>query len=309
MTFYAQGFPSTIDPQLSTKLSVPSYAIITPARNEGQYLQKTIDCVSGQTLRPLAWVIVNDGSTDNTREIIDSAAKQYPWIKGVHRPDRGFRQNGGGVIEAFYEGYSLVTEEKWDYLVKLDADLTFGPDYFASSFDRFIQDPKLGIGGGVICDEIDGILVEESAGDPPFHVRGATKIYRQACWEALGGLIKAPGWDTLDEIKANMLGWKTGTFRDLKLHQHRKTGGADGCWKNWVKNGLANYITGYHPVFMLAKCVRRGIHTGSVAIAAGLGWGFLSGYLKRLPKAEPKLVRYVRQEQVKRLLLRRSLWT
>ncbi len=286
-----------------------SYVIITPARNEGQYLRETIECVKSQTLRPMQWVIVNDGSTDNTGEIISSAEKENRWIKGVHRPDRGFRKAGGGVIEAFYDGYRFVAEGEWDFIVKLDGDLSFGPDYFSSCLQRFTMDPKLGIGGGTICDKVGGILVEESMGDPPFHVRGATKIYRRECWKAIGELIQAPGWDTLDEIKANMSGWKTGTFGGLKLHQHRQTGAADGRWKNWVKNGLANYIAGYHPVFMLAKCVRRAIRTHSVTVTAGLGWGFLTGYLKRMPQAEPKLVRYVRREQVKRLLLKPSLWT
>src|SRR6185369_4446353 len=141
-----------------------------------------------------------------------------------------------------------------------------------------------------------------------FHVRGATKIYRRACWEAIGELVKAPGWDSLDEIKANMLGWRTYTFRDVKIHQRRNTGEADGSWRNWVKNGLANYITGYHPAFMFLKCMRRGIQTGVVTIPAGLGWGFLTGYLKRVPQAEPEVVKYVRHEQMKRLRLKPSLW-
>ena len=285
------------------------YIIITPVRNEEKYLQGTIESVASQTLRPALWVIVNDGSTDNTRNIIDRAAAAYPWIKAVHRADRGFRKPGGGVIEAFYDGYALAAGEAWDFIVKLDGDLSFDSTFFERSFERFETDGALGVGGGTICGLREGVLVEEAKGDPAFHVRGATKMYRRACWEAIGGLVKAPGWDTLDEIKANMSGWRTYTFRDLKLHQHRHTGAAEGLWKDWVKNGLANYITGYHPVFMFFKCLKRGFSEISLTAPAGLGWGFLSGYLKRVPRTEPDVIRYVRREQVKRLLLQPSLWS
>jgi len=290
-------------------MSKVRYIIITPVRNEEKYLQGTIESVASQTLRPALWVIVNDGSTDNTRNIIDRAAAAYPWIKAVHRADRGFRKPGGGVIEAFYDGYALAAGEAWDFIVKLDGDLSFDSTFFERSFERFETDGALGVGGGTICGLREGVLVEEAKGDPAFHVRGATKMYRRACWEAIGGLVKAPGWDTLDEIKANMSGWRTYTFRDLKLHQHRHTGAAEGLWKDWVKNGLANYITGYHPVFMFFKCLKRGFSEISLTAPAGLGWGFLSGYLKRVPRTEPDVIRYVRREQVKRLLLQPSLWS
>jgi glycosyltransferase involved in cell wall biosynthesis len=289
-------------------MNTVQYVIVTPVRNEAQHLRETINAVLTQTLRPRKWVIVNDGSTDHTGQLIGVASREHSWIQAIHRPDRGFRKSGGGVIEAFYDGYALVSREPWDFLVKLDGDVSFAPLYFESSFARFQADPKLGIGGGTICGSKGDRLVEESTGDPAFHVRGATKIYRRACWEALGGLVQAPGWDTLDEVKANMLGWRTCTFRDLKLHHFRHAGGADGSWKNWVKNGLANYITGYHPLFMSLKCVKRAVSERSLTIPAGLGWGYLKGYLKRVPRTEPEVIRYVRREQIKRLLFRPSLW-
>jgi glycosyltransferase involved in cell wall biosynthesis len=290
-------------------MSACRYVIISPVRNEEEYLPKMIDAVGSQTLRPQKWVIVNDGSIDHTRQIIDVAAKQHSWIQPVHRPDRGFRKSGGGVIEAFYDGYKLVADEPLDFIVKLDGDLSFEASYFARCFERFEADRKLGIGGGTICSATNGELAAEAKNDPPFHVRGATKIYRQECWQEIGGLIKAPGWDTVDEIKANMLGWKTYTFADVKLQHHRHTGTADGTWKDWVKNGLANYITGYHPLFMLIKCGKRSFSEASPKVGAALGWGFLSGYLKRVPRIEREVIRYVRREQLKRLLLQPSLWS
>jgi len=151
--------------------------------------------------------------------------------------------------------------------------------------------------------------VVESPGDPVFHVRGATKIYRRECWEAIGGLIHQPGWDTVDEYHANMLGMRTYTFPELKLCHHRPAGGAQGTWKNWVKNGVANYVAGYHPLFMLAKCIRRLPSKPYVIAAIGLLTGFLKGYLRSLPQVENRdLIRYVRDQQMRKLLGRDSLW-
>jgi glycosyltransferase involved in cell wall biosynthesis len=291
-------------------MSAAAYVIITPVRNEAEHIEKTIESLVSQTCQPKKWVIVDDGSTDTTPQLIDAAEKEHPWIETVHRPDRGFRKAGEGVIEAFYDGYRLLDGMSWDYLVKLDGDLSFEPSYFSSCFDHFNRDTKLGIGGGTICGLVNGALIEESQGDPPFHVRGATKIYRRACWDAVGGLIMAPGWDGLDEIKANMLGWKTYSFPELKLRHYRFAGNADGAWKNWVKNGLANYVSGYHPVFMLCKCLSRVKDKPYGVVPAGLCYGFLSGYFKRIPRVQDRdLIKYFRDQQMRRLTLRNSLWT
>jgi poly-beta-1,6-N-acetyl-D-glucosamine synthase len=290
-------------------MSTPAYVVITPSRNEEQYLPKTIAAMVSQTLRPQKWIIVNDGSTDRTGEIIDQAAREHGWIKTVHRADRGYRKAGGGVIEAFYDGYPLPGEESWDYIVKLDGDLSFAPSYFADCVAHFRRDEKLGIGGGTICNVASGGEKPETHGDPPFHVRGAVKMYRRACWEGIGGLRKATGWDTIDEVKANMLGWTTRTFADLKVTHYRFAGDADGAWKNWVKNGRANYVTGYHPLFMFCKCVSRLVEKPYGVAAAGLCFGFVSGYFRRIPQVDDReMIKYLRQQQMRRLTLRRSLW-
>jgi glycosyltransferase involved in cell wall biosynthesis len=285
------------------------YVVITPVRDEEKHLPQTIESMARQTIRPAIWVIVNDGSSDNTGDVADIAAAKHSWIRVVHRSDRGFRKAGGGVIEAFYDGYDLLQSESWDFLAKLDGDLSFGPGYFENCLARFEADTKLGVGGGRIYCRVNDVFVEDAPGDPPFHVRGATKIYRRATWAGIGGLLRAPGWDTLDEFKANMLGWKTYSFKELKVLQLKPTGGADGTWKNWFKNGRANYIVGYHPLFMLSKCAHR-LFTKPYGIGAvGLFCGFISGYLKSVPKvADEQLIRYVRRQQMHRLLLRDSLW-
>jgi biofilm PGA synthesis N-glycosyltransferase PgaC len=289
--------------------NAPLYVIITPARDEEENISHTIASMAKQTHLPTKWVIVNDGSQDRTKEIIDEAAAKYPWIVPVHRKNRGFRKQGGGVVEAFYDGFREVEKLPWEFMVKFDADLSFEPDFFERCIAKFREDSTLGIGGGLICHEKMGALVCESPGDPAFHVRGATKIYRRECWDGIGGLLQAPGWDTIDELKANMLGWKTHSFPDIPLKHHRFTGTVDGRWKNLVKFGLANYITGYHPMFMFAKCLKRSLQNPYLVGAAGLWWGFMKGYLKSVPQVnDAPLIRYVRQQQLNKLIGRPSLW-
>ena len=284
-----------------------AYVIITPARDEEAYLEKTILSVVGQSLLPVQWIIVNDGSQDKTGSIIDRYAEIYPWITARHRPNRGYREAGGGVMNTFYDGYAQIESSQWEFLVKLDADLSFSSSYFEHCFAEFAQDESLGIGGGGIYHEKYGQLeLEES---PKFHVRGATKIYRRECWEELGGLLCAPGWDTVDEVKANMLGWSTRSFVELRVSHYRLTGGADGAWKDCIKNGRANYISGYHPLFMLFKCVRRLSKKPYVSGAFGLMWGFLSGYAKGIPQVgDITLIKYTRTQQLRRLCLLDSIW-
>src|SRR5665213_2130111 len=182
-------------------LTGPKYIVITPVRDEEAYLAVTIECMIRQSVPPVEWVIVNDGSTDKTGDIIDEYAHRYPWIHACHRTNRGFRQAGGGVVEAFNDGFKSLSGQDWDFIVKFDGDLSFGPRYFEKCFAYFEREADLGIGGGVICHTVNG--EERIEAGPSFHVRGATKIYRRACWEALGGLWPAPGWDTFDEVKAN----------------------------------------------------------------------------------------------------------
>jgi poly-beta-1,6-N-acetyl-D-glucosamine synthase len=285
------------------------YVVVSPVRNEEKYLALTVSSMVAQTIRPTRWVIVNDGSQDQTGQIAEQAARSNPWITVVNRPDRGFRKAGGGVVESFYEGYRLI-QKPWDYLVKLDGDLSFSPSYFENCFERFEQDGHLGIAGGTICCQKGGVIEAEYKADPRFHVRGATKIYRAACWDGIGGLLQAPGWDTLDEVKANMLGWSTCTLSGLDVLHHRPTGAAYGTWNDRVKGGMANYISGYHPLFMLLKCARRMAAEPYIVGGLGLLFGFVKGYLSRIPQVEDKaLIRYLRQQQMNRLLGRKSLWS
>lgn len=281
--------------------------IISPVRDEEAYLKHTLASVVQQTVLPSEWILVNDGSTDGTGRIIDEAASRYPWIRALHRTNRGFRKAGGGVVEAFEDGYRLLNCRDWDFIVKLDGDLTFEPDYFETCNQRFRNNPKLGIAGGTIYNVINGQQLVEKG--PRFHVRGATKIWRKECWDAIGGLWPVPGWDTMDEVKANMLGWTSESFEDLRLLHHRPTGTAEGLWRGLVKNGMANYICGYHPLFMLTKCIRRLVYKPMVIGSVALMYGFVSGYLKNIPQVDDsKTIAYLRRQQLGRLMGRETIW-
>lgn len=292
------------------------YAVVSPVRDEAEYLEHTIRSMVRQTVLPTQWIVVDDGSTDGTGAIIDRWASQYPWITPVRRADRGRPEHGSSrghrareakEIQAFYGGYDHITAADWEFLVKIDGDVGFEADYFEKCLAEFNADLRLGIGGGTICNVIEGKLEPELT--PQFHVRGATKIYRRACWEEIGGIGRGAAWDTLDEVKANMLGWHTRTFSHLQVAHYRYTGAANGGWNNAVKNGLWSYVAGYHPLFMAARCVHQLTRKPYILRSIGLMYGFVGGWLRRIPNsADKEEIQYVRNQQLRRLSFRSNIW-
>jgi len=282
------------------------YCMITSVRDEEQFIEGTVESVLRQTVRPIEWIIVDDGSTDSTGSIIHRCAQEHSWIRPLQRTDRGYRSTGGG-IEAFLDAYPLLQRQDWEFLVNLDGDLTFAPDYFERCFEHFRRAPRLGIGGGTVYKKVGKRLRWERA--PYFHVRGATKIYRRECWESLGGLFRGLGWDTVDELKAHQLGWITRTFPDLMLVHHRATGAAWGSWGNALNDGEADYIVGYHPVFFALKCIRNIFDSPFVFRSIGVAYGFLRCAVRRTPRIRDQELRsYLRQQQLRRLLGMVSIW-
>ena len=283
------------------------YVLVTPVRDEEAYLRLTVESVIQQTIRPKEYVIVNDGSKDRTGDIIDEYARQYPWIRAVHRKDRGFRKWGAGIIEAFYDGFHALTCTDWEFMCKLDGDLSFEPEYFAGTFKKFAENERLGIGGGFLYHVEDGHKILER--HPTFHVRGGAKIYRRACWDAIDGLWVGPGSDTVDEVKANMLGWSTSSFLDLQINHHRWTGAAYGRWGGIVKNGKTDYVSGYHPLFVLAKSIRRSVERPYILGSLALIYGYLAAYLEKIPQVDdPQLIRYLRHQQLAKLAGKETIW-
>ena len=283
------------------------YVIITPVRDEARFIEQTIASIRGQTVTPAKWVIVNDGSTDGTGELAERHAAEAPWIRVVHRTNRGFRKPGGGVMEAFRDGYETLQCNEWDFLVKLDGDLTLPAEYFERCFEHFERDVRLGIGGGVICHAQQGAWRVEK--NPRFHVRGATKIYRKECWQEIGGLWMAPGWDTIDEVKANMLGWRTYSFGELQVFHYRLTGTAEGLLRDRTKHGLACYVAGYHPLFLIASCLRRLVQRPYIAGSMATLYGFMKGYWIRTGQVnDPQMIAYLRSQQLRRLFGLNTIW-
>ncbi len=284
------------------------YVIITPVRDEAQHIEETIKSVTQQTIKPTEWVIVDDGSTDGTWEIIDRLSVEWPWIRPFHQPNRGFRDADTGAVGASLAGYRFLKSADWEFLVNLDGDLSLESQYFEKCFREFEKDPRLGIGGGSLY-HFNGSGAREDEACPRFHVHGATKIYRRACWDAFGGLAAVPAWDTFDEVKAHMAGWRVRSFPNLRALHRRPTGASSGAWRDSVKNGRCDYFLGYHPVFMLLKCLRRIFQKPFLVIGAGHLYGFIRGYLDRRPQVEDAaLIRYVRRQQMRRLLLMGSMW-
>jgi biofilm PGA synthesis N-glycosyltransferase PgaC len=283
------------------KLTDTQYVVITPIRNEAEFIEKTIHSMIQQTIKPAEWIIVNDGSTDETGDIVAKYAAEHPWIKLVNREDRGFRQRGKGVVEAFYAGRDKLTCQEYEFIVKLDGDLSFEPTYFESLLGEFTADLKLGIAGGGVYERSDeGKWVLRTVKD---HVRGPTKVYRRACFEAIGGLMPVMGWDGIDEWKALVLGWQVRSFIEFKVFHYRYTGLATGRLRSQVEEAHGAYYMGYHPLYMIARGIGRMARRPYVISGVAMIFVFFADWLRgreRLP--DPAVIRYVRRTQLRKLV-------
>jgi biofilm PGA synthesis N-glycosyltransferase PgaC len=282
------------------------YAIVTPVKNEERFFGKMVSSVVHQTVLPKKWIIVDDGSTDRTGEIIRQATSSHNWIIGVECGDPTDPRKPGG--EAVLEhGIRQLDLAEYDFFARLDGDISFEPDYFESLFREFERNPRLGIGGGVCFERKNGRLVEQR--NPKFHVRGALKTYRMSCFREIGGLEMELGWDTVDEIRANMLGWQTRSFPQLRVVHHRKTHASSGALRGEVHSGRAAYFSGYHPLFMFFRAVKTMFCPPYILGGIFMMMGYLSGYVKKYPQVgDPSLIRYLRKQQMNRLLGRETIW-
>jgi len=283
------------------------YVVITPARDEEQTIELTIRSMFAQTVPPLRWVIVNDGSSDRTRELVERQLEAKPWIELVDRHDRGFRALGGGVIEAFEDGRARVRELPWEFVVKLDADLSFGPRYFENLLARFDANPRLGMASGkTFLLRGDRKRIEWCHDD---HVRGPAKMYSRACFEAIGGLVARRGWDMIDETRAQMLGYETRSYVEEELIHHRPI---DARQQNVLRSrfemGKLYHFLGYHWLYHALRCARSALEDyprplGGLALLAGYAWATLS----RAERYEPDYVAFVRRRQLERFNRRHLL--
>lgn len=283
----------------------PRFVIVTPVKNEQNFIRTTLAAVVRQSCRPEAWYIVDDSSTDATPQIIAQASREHGWIKGVKAVSDGTRRIGGQA--ALYPTLAGLEAQNYDFILRMDADLDFDDDTFARLFAEFDKNPKLGVASGTCFITVNGRQIQET--HPRFHTRGPLKVYRSACYRAMQGLDPNEGWDTIDELKANQLGWQSSSFPDIQLHHLRKTQTASGALRGFLNMGRVSFYVGYHPVYALVRSVRH-----FFSKPWGLGglymlFGFFEGYAKKASRIQDQeLVSYLRRQQMNRLLGRATIW-
>ena len=279
------------------------YVLVTPARNEAQFLELTIRSVVAQTVLPAKWVIVSDGSTDGTDEIVSRYAAQYPWIELVRMPERRER-NFAGKVGAFNSGYARVKDVPYDVIASLDGDTSFDEQYFTFLLGKLAEDSTLGLVGTPFQEVSTGesydyrfVSIE--------HVSGACQVFRRECFEQIGGYVpmQGGGVDHVAVLTARMKGWKTRTFTDKVCLHHRKIGTAQrGKLMVSFRTGALDYALGGHPLW---ECFRTAYQmTKKPFFIAGLMLG--AGYFWALVRREdrpvsPELVAFRQREQMKRL--------
>ena len=283
------------------------YAIFTPARNEEAYIAKTLKSVVNQTIPPTVWLILDDGSTDKTRHIIEQFALNHSYIQLLTSDDRGFRNytNVQVKLKRLSEKIDINSNE---FVVKLDADLCFDQFYFKKLFEEFKKDSNLGIAGGLCYVPIRGKLIPEKT--PSFHVRGPTKVYRTECFIDIGGISESVAYDTIDEIKANLLGWRTRTFNNIKIVHLRKTGASAGTAIKWrISQGRGSYYSAYHPIFFLLRSLRHIFSYPYILGTIAMLYGYFVDYIQRKPQIDdPKFIQFIRREQINKLLFKKTIW-
>jgi glycosyltransferase involved in cell wall biosynthesis len=282
-------------------MSDQAYVLVTPARNEAEYIEKTIQSVISQTVPPKQWVIVSDGSTDGTDDIVKRYSKKFDYIELLRLESRPTR-NFGAKVKAINAGYSRIEHLEFEYFGNLDADITFDADYYETIMDRFEQYPQLGIAGGMVVDLIGkgrkGIFHGDSVGC-------AVHFFRRQCYEGIGGYLPLQfgGEDTIAETMAKMHNWQVRSFSEIVVCHLRPRGA--GMWNIFQISffrGVADYFMGYHPMFFILKSMSR-FRQKPVFISTFLMLlGYLCSSIRNVnSQIPPDIVQYLRREQMNKL--------
>jgi glycosyltransferase involved in cell wall biosynthesis len=281
----------------------PRYVLIQPVRDEGDYLPRTLACLVAQTIRPAKLVIVDDGSTDATGAIAEAAAAEHPWIEVIHRRDRGERSVGPGVVDAFYAGYETLGDFAYDFVGKIDGDISFGERYFEIILDRFRRNPRLGAASGKVFMPVGDRLVPERMIDE--QVSGTMQFFRRPCFEAVGGFVRGVLWDVIDGHRARMLGWEAWSFPDpeIRILHHRLMGSSHrSIVHGRLRWGRGNYFMGTHPLYAIASGVYRMAERPFIIGGLCIMLGYLLAFLGRAPRYEDSAFRrHLRAWQLRRL--------
>ncbi|HZT91496.1 MAG TPA: glycosyltransferase family A protein [Gaiellaceae bacterium] len=268
------------------------YAVISPVREESANLQRLASCLAEQTMLPARWVIVDNGSSDDTPEVAAALARQYEWAESTTAAAAPTAGPGAPVVRAFHTGLALLPEEH-DIIVKQDADTSMASDYFERVLTAFAADDRLGIAGGSCYEERDGRWVEINVtGD---HVRGASRFYRRECLDDVLPLEERLGWDGIDELKAAVRGWRTRIVRDAPFYHHRRVGQRDGAsTARWRRQGVGAHYMGYRFTYLLLRTAHHALkNPAAVAMVSG----YVGAALRRESRLADQDVRHYLREQ------------
>lgn len=264
------------------------YVIISPCRNEAKFMRNTLDTVAGQSVLPKLWVIVDDGSTDETPEILKEYSEKYSWIRIFTRHDRGQRSVGPGVIEAFYDGFNTIDPSEYSYLCKLDLDLRLPERYFELLMQRMEENPRIATcSGKAYIDDGRGGYMNERHGDE--NSIGAVKFYRIDRFLEMGGFVREVMWDGIDGHRCRMRGWIARSWDDeaLRFIHLRPMGSTQvNIFVGRMRHGYGQYFMGTGFLWMLATFVYRITERPYVIGGAAIVWGWLKSYLKGMRRYE-----------------------
>lgn len=283
-------------------LTLPKFVLITPARNEAECIELTIKSVVAQTIRPVKWFIVSDGSTDGTDDIVRKYITLHPWIELVTMPDRHER-HFAGKVHAFNAGYARARRLDYDVVGNLDADISFDENYFEYLLRKLAVDDALGLVGTPFKDGPNSIYDYRFVSIE--HVSGACQLFRRECFEQIGGYVPVKGGciDHIAVITARMKGWRTRTFTEKVCLHHRPMGTAqDSVMMARFRNGRKDYVIGNHPVWELCRAsyqmTKKPFVVGGLLVFSGYIWALI----QRLERpVSPELVAFYRREQMNRL--------
>ena len=281
------------------------YVLISPCRNEADYMRQTLDTVIAQSIRPTKWVIVDDGSTDATPQILAEYAEKHDWINIVTRADRGHRAVGPGVIEAFYVGYETIKPDDYNYLCKLDLDLRLPSRYFEILMERMDANPRIATCSGKAYIEKNGHLLYERHGDETS--LGMTKFYRVSCFKAIGGFVHEVMWDGIDCHRCRMLGWIACSWDEPELrfiHLRPEGSSQQSVYTGRIRHGYGQYYMGTSLLYMTASAIYRLNEKPYVLGSLANMWGWIRSALQGKPRYDDlEFRRFLRRYQMRSLLV------
>jgi glycosyltransferase involved in cell wall biosynthesis len=283
--------------------TLPAYVLVTPSRNEEAYIEKTIQSVIQQTVLPVRWVIVNDGSTDSTGAIAERYAAEHDWIEVVNRPARKER-NFAAKVQAFNAGQERLKDVNYEIVGNLDSDVLLDTDHCEFLLRKFQEDPRLGVAGPVFSEE-GGYSSATDSFEGQTHVSGHCQLFRRECFEEIGGYFanKAGGIDWIAVSTARMKGWKTRSFKEKSSFHHRPLGTARrGALAASFSYGEKDYFLGGHPLWELFRVSHRMTKRPYILDGLALGLGYGLAALRRLKRPISKeLMAFHRREQMRKL--------